>query len=285
MAITRFKNSSILNRGPKYNDFLAGLPFRPVIGTATDGGTGTTVSVAFTGNNVANGTITYTALSSPGSITATGPASPITVTGLTAGTAYTFQVKAGNSLGDSAYSGSSNSVTPVQPTAYESIASTTLGSDTASVTFSSISGTYQHLQIRLIARSTSTGTGGEDYFIRLNSDTGSNYAYHDLNGNGSAVATNAGSSSTYIGIFNAVPRAGETADSFAANIIDIHDYANTSKNKTVRYFHGYDVNGSGRVILGSGLWMNTAAVTTIVVQASSGNFKSGTVVSLYGIKG
>ena len=94
-------------------DGLVPLPSVPTIGTATDGGTGTTVNVAFTPGGIAGSN--YTALSTPGSITATGTSSPITVSGLTAGTAYTFKVKATNSIGDSGYSASSNSVTPVVP--------------------------------------------------------------------------------------------------------------------------------------------------------------------------
>jgi len=115
MAITRLSLSSILN-SPKYDSILANqqsLPSVPTIGTATDGGTGTTVNVAFTAGGIAGSS--YTALSTPGSITATGTSSPITVSGLTAGTAYTFQVRATNNVGNSAYSAASNSVTPAVP--------------------------------------------------------------------------------------------------------------------------------------------------------------------------
>ena len=115
MAITRLSLSSILN-SPKYDSILANqqsLPSVPTIGTATDGGTGTTVNVAFTAGGIPGSS--YTALSTPGSITATGTSSPITVSGLTAGTAYTFQVRATNNAGNSAYSAASNSVTPAVP--------------------------------------------------------------------------------------------------------------------------------------------------------------------------
>jgi hypothetical protein len=70
-------------------------------------------------------------------------------------------------------------------------------------------------------------------------------------------------------------------------IIDIHDYASTTKNKTVRSFFGHDRNGAGSVYLYSGLWMNTGAITSLSLgQANfSGTFDTGTVASLYGIKG
>ena len=89
------------------------------IGTATAGSDGISASVEFTAGSVTTGgpVSFYTATSSPGSITGRASSSPITVTGLTTGTAYTFTVTAGNPTGNSTAgaSGVSNSVTPVAP--------------------------------------------------------------------------------------------------------------------------------------------------------------------------
>ena len=102
-------------------------PTTPTIGTATDGGTGTTVSVAFTPSTyIGKGTITYTATSSPGSLTGTGSGSPITVSGLTTGTTYSFTVAGTTNYGVSSLSSAqSNFVTPATPSSFESIASGT----------------------------------------------------------------------------------------------------------------------------------------------------------------
>lgn len=95
-----------------------GVPGTPTIGAATGGNT--TASVAFTVPTYTGkgGTVTYRVLSTPGSITATGSSSPITVSGLTNGISYTFQVRTETSYGvNSPYSAASNSVTPVAPPA------------------------------------------------------------------------------------------------------------------------------------------------------------------------
>jgi hypothetical protein len=90
-------------------------PNAPTIGTATGGNT--SASVAFTPpSNVGGSAISsYTAISTPGAVTASAASSPISVTGLTNGTAYTFAVWATNTYGPSAFSAASNSVTPAIP--------------------------------------------------------------------------------------------------------------------------------------------------------------------------
>jgi hypothetical protein len=90
-------------------------PNAPTIGTATAGNA--QASVTFTApSNVGGSAITnYYAVSNPGQITASSVTSPVTVTGLTNGTSYTFTVWALNSFGPSAYSAASGSVTPSPP--------------------------------------------------------------------------------------------------------------------------------------------------------------------------
>ena len=93
------------------------VPNAPTIGTATGGDA--QASVTFTApSNVGGSAITqYTAASTPGHLFAQGSASPLTVTGLTNGTAYTFAVWALNTYGPSPYSAASGSVTPAAPRA------------------------------------------------------------------------------------------------------------------------------------------------------------------------
>ena len=165
---------------------------------------------------------------------------------------------------------------------YESIASQTLGSSTATVTFSSIPATYKHLQIRVIARSTFGADSGDQVLVQANGVTGSSYSYHYISTNGSSTDANGFGTQTNMGLGYA-PNDGTTADTFGAFIIDVIDYASTSKNKTFRAFGGYDANGSGTLRIQSGLFQNTSAITSISI--SQNTFKTGSIFALYGIKG
>jgi hypothetical protein len=164
---------------------------------------------------------------------------------------------------------------------YQSISTTTLSTATASITFSGIPSTYKHLQVRGIVRPTSNNA---DMRLTLNSDSGSNYARHRLIGNGSSVDATGTASTAYIGFFDANGLQTGTASVFGVAIIDILDYANTSKYKTVRILSGNDNNGSGQVGLSSGLWQSTSATTTLTLVMSAGNLDTYSSFALYGIK-
>ena len=182
------------------------------------------------------------------------------------------------------------------PSDYESIATVSVGSGgTSYIDFTSIPSTYTHLQIRAICKSNQTGTSGEfeGLAVRFNSDSGSNYARHFLRGNGSTASAGASTSQTFASI-GLEPDTGYSSVSqmFAGQVIDILDYANTNKYKTIRLLGGFDSNNTGTNVgainFGSGLWMSTSAITSIRF-ASGGSFDRGFTqyshFALYGIKG
>jgi len=164
-------------------------------------------------------------------------------------------------------------------TSYESIATAT-PSGTGTVTFSSIPSTYASLQIRF---SLLTSSSGWSSYLRLNGDTGSNYVYHYIAGTGAAVSAAGVTANSSID-FSSL-NSGSNTTNPSVGIIDIHDYASTTKNKVIRDFAGIDKNGSGDVNLISGLWLNTAAITSVTLTVPVATFSSGTTFSLYGIKG
>jgi hypothetical protein len=257
---------------------ISDVPDAPTIGTATSGSGAATVT--YTAAATGGTATTFTATSNPGSLTGTG-ASPITISGLTNGTSYTFTVTASNSTGTSPASSASNSVTPVSLGEMDPIAMVEVGSaGAANITFSSIPSTYTHLQIRFLVRQTSTSSG---YSLQMNSDTGSNYYRHYLyatgSGSVSAAATTASSMVLSDGGIST-----STTGVFGGAVCDILDYTNTNKYKVIRTLGGYDNNGNGFIALTSGLWLNTAAVTTLTILPDAGNFAQYSSFALYGIK-
>jgi len=172
--------------------------------------------------------------------------------------------------------------TLIYPGSYESIATVDVGAGgVASITFSSIPATYTHLQIRGIARATTSGSSFVNCTISYNSDTGANYAGHDLYGDGSSAVAGGGGSRvpSNIGVVT-FPDASIAANIFGTGIIDILDYANTSKYKTIRVLTGADANGSGYILLRSELWQNTSAISTITLTAAFAQYSQ---FALYGI--
>ena len=165
---------------------------------------------------------------------------------------------------------------------FEAIASTTVGSGGASnVEFATISSDFQHLQIRGLVRN--TGSTQRSVSIRFNNDTASNYAFHLLYGNGSSAGAENGVSQTGM---QAISQVFSTAGAniFSAFVIDILDYASTSKATTIRSFGSRDENGAGLVSLYSGLWTSTSAVSEIDLYPLANNFAEFSTFALYGIK-
>jgi hypothetical protein len=174
---------------------------------------------------------------------------------------------------------------------YESIATVTVGSSgAANVEFTSIPSTFSHLQIRYIVRNDFTSGASNFLEGQFNSDTGNNYAAHWLFGNGSTVTAGASSSRSTIRSGIVTSTYSGSSSAFSVGVIDILDYANTSKYKTVRALGGYDSNNvsaePGYASFISSLWQNTNAITSIKLfnGNTSFNLVQYSHFALYGIK-
>lgn len=174
---------------------------------------------------------------------------------------------------------------------FESIATATGNGSSGTITFSSIPSTYKHLQIRGIARDTYTGFVGDvGYTFTFNADSSASYTRHRIIGDGSA-ATVAGAANQGAGysLNGDTSSASSNTLIYGVSILEILDYASTSKYKTTRVFAGSDGNVASNpnyaVTLNSSLWQSTSAITRIDITAGGSNFASGTQFALYGIKG
>lgn len=174
---------------------------------------------------------------------------------------------------------------------YDAIGFVDVGSGGQStVTFSSIPGTYKHLQLRLYARGAYVGGNfNNNILIRFNSDSGSNYTRHLLYAQDNSGALAFAAANTTSAFAGASPNASTgIASVFAGGVTDILDYADTNKFKTVRTLQGYDTNGGGkqRVSLESSAWRNSAsAITSITITSDNAdNWVQYSSFALYGIK-
>jgi hypothetical protein len=171
---------------------------------------------------------------------------------------------------------------PAGPT-YEPIATTTLGSNAATITFSSIAATYTDLRVVLVGRDDRASTGNDTVFLRFNSDTATNYSYTRLLGDGANASSAAGTSLTS-NVAGFIPRNNNTSGIFGLVTVDIFSYAG-STNKTYLSTTSADLNGSGDVVRIVGLWRNTSAITSITFSlGSTFQYLTGTIATLYGIK-
>ena len=160
-------------------------------------------------------------------------------------------------------------------TTYEPIATTTLSTTAANITFSSISSAYTDLRVVL----TGTATAAMTPRIRFNSDTATNYSYTTIYGDGTSALSARGTSTAFIsGTYNI----SWSSTLPAMLTIDVFSYAG-STNKTCLNTVSADQNGSGSVERIVGLWRSTAAITTLQVYASTSTFAAGTTATLYGI--
>ena len=161
------------------------------------------------------------------------------------------------------------------PYAFESIATVTVGSGgSASAEFTSIPSTFTHLQVRFFVADTATN---HNFLLTTNSSSATRG--HQLMGDG-ASATSDGTYTQGI-IYSQRTNTGQFA-----GVVDILDYANTNKNKTVRCLAGGDKNGAGRINLTSNFRDNTSAISSLSFAFSdSANIPQYSHFALYGIKG
>jgi hypothetical protein len=174
--------------------------------------------------------------------------------------------------------------------AYDFIAAGTVGSNT--VTFTSIPATYTHLQIRATVRAGNHPYNTDNAILMrvgaTSVDTGSNYSQHYLYGDGASKGAGGTANLSWMQVAD-MPSGSTTANTFGTFIVDILDYANINKYKTVRSLSGFDTNTTlGIIWFASGNWRNTAAIGTISLAmvgfADPATFGTYSRVDLYGIK-
>ena len=162
---------------------------------------------------------------------------------------------------------------------YTPLATQTLGSATASITFSSISGAYTDL-VLVVSSINATTTDTSLVFQVGNGsvDTGSNYSATDLTGNGTTASSSRASSST-IAYVNG-PGIGASTTATNTFVMNFMNYANTTTYKTILIKGGIANQNAGAIV---NLWRSTSAINTIKINQAAGNMNTGSTFTLYGI--
>jgi hypothetical protein len=161
------------------------------------------------------------------------------------------------------------------PATYEPIATTTLSSAASSITFSSISSAYTDLRVVLVGTSASNT---QDVYVQFNGS--SSYGRTWISGNGTSATSGRSTTQSY---WTITQNAFTSSTVPTMHTVDIFSYAG-STYKTGLSTSSSDLNGSGGVDRSVGLWLNTAAITSVLLKPSAGNWNSGTTATLYGIK-
>ena len=165
---------------------------------------------------------------------------------------------------------------------YELIQRQVLGSSAATITFNSIPQTYTDLVLLTSFRSSSTNP--EDSYIQFNGDTGSNYSFRRLYGNGSGVASDSVSNTATAARISRVNGSSYTANTFTNDLVYITNYtANSAKDISVDTVEENNATGAHQMIYSS-RWNGTAAITSFTINILSGvNFAAGSSATLYGV--
>jgi hypothetical protein len=163
------------------------------------------------------------------------------------------------------------------PSTYTPIATQTLASATALITFSSIPSTYTDL---ILVTTVTPVTGGGTLYFRFNNDTATNYSFTELGGNGSAASSTRGTSTTSGLLFDYT--VGMPSTSQSTTITSFMNYSNATTYKTAI---GRGNNAATFVDANVSLWRSTAAVNRLdIFEVASVNLAAGSTFTLYGIK-
>lgn len=158
----------------------------------------------------------------------------------------------------------------------------------SSITFSNIPQTYQHLELRIVGRG-DLAANRVVVLVRPNNDSGSNYSSHYLLGTGASTLASGAVSQTSPIYCSVIPCSQYNSNNFGITLLKIFDYSSTAKNKTILSVIGADNNATGAtdvdkgfIQVASGLWMNTSAISSLVLVPGA-NFIENTTASLYGV--
>jgi hypothetical protein len=158
---------------------------------------------------------------------------------------------------------------------YFPLATTTLTSDVATVSFSSFSG---YTDLLLVTDNFQSGGTQSNLYLQFNGDTATNYSRTWLSGDGSSAYSGRESSMSSIGL---TAYAYPQTTTHWAGLIHIQNYSNATTNKTILVRGNNSAVGVDAIV---GLWRSTSAITSLTLSRFNNLFATGSTFTIYGIK-
>lgn len=166
-----------------------------------------------------------------------------------------------------------------------SIYDTTLGGSAATIDITPIVASYAHLRVVLYSRGDVAAVTMNPKFT-FNNDSGANYDYQGFVQNNATLTANAAATAQSAAIFGYAPGASATANFFGSIVLDIPHYAGTTNHKSFVAVFGAPTSAAAAGFWNGtymGRWASTAAINRITIAPSSGNFVTGTRLTIYGM--
>jgi hypothetical protein len=165
---------------------------------------------------------------------------------------------------------------------YVALDKVTVATTTATVSLTSISGSYTDLVLVIAGRSTRSASIDDSRLI-INSDSGSNYSNTHIYGDGSSAGSDRFSSSTYGNAGFWFPGATTTSGIYSATTVHFQNYSNSTTNKSWIVNDKNQSNLAGLPGASVGLWRSTSAITRLDISLGVGSWAVGSTFELYGI--
>jgi len=171
--------------------------------------------------------------------------------------------------------------------AYQLIASQILGTNTTTVTFSSIPATYKHLRLVFSGRSSTADTGFSNVLARINGVSTASYWWNYIEVSGGSYSAVRQSTAQTSGQMGFTQNNNHTSGWFSGHELEILDYASTTVAKTGRFLSRTDSIDTitAYTSYGSFVSVGTSAVDSISLTLSGGSWIATSRFSLYGISG
>jgi hypothetical protein len=164
------------------------------------------------------------------------------------------------------------------------VSDTVLGADTASFDITGIPGSYKHLKLCIVGRSTRAASVSDTVSMRFNNDSGANYDDEQTQIVGGGTFVTDVDTATAFTLMGLIPAASSAAGCAGRATVDLCGYADTTFRKSYVALWASEVDDADhRLWQSSGAWRNTSAINRVTLFPQNGNWLAGSRLTVYGL--